>query len=90
MIRAMQDRVASGPQRHEAFVGFAGETLLVDRDAQEALLIAYYVDRASLDANAERSRQLREQLAGRLGVQLLSVAEYEVAASDFQLPTRSA
>jgi hypothetical protein len=60
VIRAMQARVDAGAHRHEGFEGFARETLLVNRDGKEAVLIAYYQDRASLALNAERARQLRE------------------------------
>ncbi len=86
VIRAMQARVDAGPRRHESFAGLAGETLLIDRDRAEAVLVAYYQDRASLIENADRARQLREQIAGTFGAQALSVDEYEVAVSDIPSP----
>jgi hypothetical protein len=86
VIRAMQGRVDAGAQRYEDFHGFAGETLLIDRDREEALLIAYYQDSASMALSAERAQHLPEQIAGGLGVQVLSVDEYEVAVSDIPSP----
>ncbi len=86
VIRAMQARVDAGAQRLEGFDGFAGETLLIDRDGEEAVLIAYYQDRASMALSAERARLLREQIAGGSGMQFLSVGEYDVAVSDIPSP----
>jgi hypothetical protein len=86
VIRAMQARVDAGAQRHEDFHGFAGETLLMDRDREEALLIAYYQDKASMALSVEKARHLRDQIAGGLGVQVLSVGEYVVAVSDIPSP----
>ncbi|GAC1471833.1 MAG: hypothetical protein PVSMB3_03980 [Candidatus Dormibacteraceae bacterium] len=85
-IQAMQGRVDAGPQRHEAFAGFAGEMLLVDREGQEAMLVAYYQDKASMDSTAEAARQLRDQVVGRLGAKVVSVNEYEIAVADIPSP----
>ena len=88
VIRTMQARVDAGAARHEGFAGFAGETLLIDRDEQEAVLIAYYQDKASLVLSGDRARDLREQIAGGLGLQVLSVGEYDVAVSDIPSPIK--
>ena len=84
--QAMQGRVDAGPQRHEAFAGFAGETLLVDHEGQEAVLIVYYKDKASMDSSAEPARQLRDQVVSGLGAEAVSVNEYQIAVSDMPSP----
>jgi hypothetical protein len=85
-IKTMEGRIAAGAQRHAGFAGFAGEMLLVDREGQEAMLVAYYKDKTSMDSSVEAARQLRDQVAGGLGAEVMSVNEYEIAVADIATP----
>ena len=85
-IAAMQARVATGAQRHEAFKGFVGEMLLVDRAGPELVMIACYRDKASIDSSMEAAQQLRDLVVSQLGAELVSVDEYEIAVADMPSP----
>jgi heme-degrading monooxygenase HmoA len=80
-IRTYEERVAK-PAREVP--GFRGLALLVNRDTGEGLTIAYWDDKAALDASAARAQQIRESSASASGgaLKVTSVESGEVVSME--------
>jgi heme-degrading monooxygenase HmoA len=59
--------------------GFKGATLLADRERGLLRVIAYWEDRAALDASFEPTKGIRGEYADKFGAELASLEVFEVA-----------
>jgi heme-degrading monooxygenase HmoA len=59
--------------------GFVRAYLLVDRDADRAIVVALWGSEAALAASAERAAHLRQEASEAAGGSVTSVASYEIA-----------
>jgi heme-degrading monooxygenase HmoA len=75
-IRKFDENVAR-PARE--MPGFRGIALMVDRDGEKGITISYWDDQAALDANAERTKQIRDRVvadsAGSMTVTAMETGE---------------
>ena len=78
-------RVGTLPQI-EDLPGFCSASLLVDRATGRAALAAVYESRAALEATRQAAADVRAKTAARTGVEVLDVAELEVAIARLRVP----
>ena len=72
--------------RFDEFDGFCSLSLLVDRDTGRCSLTTVFRDRKALDDTREVVRSMREEFTGRLGMEVMDVAEFEVAIHHLRVP----
>lgn len=80
-IHTFEERVVA-PARKEP--GFQGLALLVNRETGEGVTIAYWKDRAAMEASAERMAKLRESVAAAstTPMQITSVEDGEIVSME--------
>ena len=66
--------------------GFCSFSLMVDRQTGLGSLTAVYADRAALDASRDQVTKMREAFAQQMGMEILEVAEFEVALHNLRVP----
>ena len=59
--------------------GLKGATMLVSREKGLIRIVVYWDSRETLDSSAETAKGLRAEFAAKLGAELLSLEEFEVA-----------
>src|ERR1700681_1713714 len=81
VVRNFEERVV-GPA--QGAPGFRGVVLMLNREAGEAITIAYWEDKAALDASAERMKQIRESAheASAVALTIVSVESGEVLSME--------
>ena len=66
--------------------GFCSTSLLIDRGSGTAALTAVYADRESMQAAGGDVRAMREQFTSQLGLEVVDMAEMEVAVHHLHVP----
>ena len=66
--------------------GFCSTSLLIDRQTGLSALTAVYADRESMQAAAGDVRAMREQFTSQLGLEVVDMAEMEVAVHHLNVP----
>jgi hypothetical protein len=59
--------------------GFKGATALVSRETGTLRIVAYWDSREALESSFEPTKALRAQYVDKLGAELVSLEEFEVA-----------
>ena len=72
--------------RVEEFDGFSSVSLMVDRAAGRGVGTMCFDTRQALDASRETAQRMRDEFAGRIGVDITEVAEMEVAIHHLRVP----
>ena len=66
--------------------GFCSLSLLIDRQPASARVTSVYRDRAAMEATREHDRQMREEFAPRMGVEITEEAEFDVVLHNLRVP----
>ena len=66
--------------------GFCSASLLVNREAGRAVSTVIYDGAQTLAQTRARANELRSQVAGQAGAQVLEVAEFELAVAHLRVP----
>jgi len=66
--------------------GFCSASLLVNREAGRAVSTVIYDGAETLAQTRARANELRSQVAGQAGAQVLEVAEFELAVAHLRVP----
>ena len=66
--------------------GFCSLSLMIDRQAGLGSLTAVYADRAAMDASRDQVTQMRAAFAQQMGMEILEVAEFDVALHHLRVP----
>ncbi|SOE03505.1 hypothetical protein [Blastococcus haudaquaticus] len=66
--------------------GFCSVSEMGDRQTGMSVLTATYDDRASLERSAEAVRGMREQFTGQMGLEVMDMAEFELAIHHLRVP----
>ena len=66
--------------------GFCSLSLMVDRNTGRCSLTTVFRDRQALDDTREAVRGMREEFTSRLGMEVMDVAEFEVAIHHLRVP----
>ena len=66
--------------------GFCSTSLLMDRQSGMSAVTAVYADRESMQAAADDVRAMREQFSQQLGLEVVDMAEMEVAVHSLRVP----
>jgi heme-degrading monooxygenase HmoA len=70
----------------EGLPGFASASLLIDRRTAQAASTVCYDTRAALERNRTRANEVRARIAEQSGVEVIEVAEFEVALAHLAVP----
>jgi heme-degrading monooxygenase HmoA len=70
----------------EAMDGFCSASLLVHRDSGRSVSSVTFDSREAMDRSRERGNQLREQGKRDVGVEIVEVAEFELALAHLRVP----
>ena len=79
------DMVRASMSEMDQVEGFCGASLFVNRDQGMAVISTSWVDRATLEATRE-GVQMRQQTARGAGLDILEVAEFELAMAHLRVP----
>lgn len=82
-LEAFRDQVMP---RIQAVDGFCSVSLFLDREQGAGVTAVVYRDRAALEASQPAIAQIREGALNQLGLELLDVAEFEVAYAHLRVP----
>jgi heme-degrading monooxygenase HmoA len=70
----------------EAMDGFCSASLLVHRDSGRSVSSVTFDSREAMDRSRDRGNQLREQGKRDMGVEIVEVAEFELALAHLRVP----
>ena len=66
--------------------GFCSVSDMVDRQSGMSVLTATYDDRSSLERSTEAVRGMREQFTQQMGLEVMDMAEFELAIHHLRVP----
>ena len=72
--------------RMDDFDGFSSVSLLIDRHTGRGVGTMCFDDRQALDTSRETAQRMREEFAGRIGLEITEVVEMEVAIHHLRVP----
>ena len=70
----------------EDMPGFCSNSLMIDRREGRGAGTVIFDSREGLDRTRDQARQMREEFARQMGVEILDVAEFEVALAHLRVP----
>jgi heme-degrading monooxygenase HmoA len=72
--------------RMEELPGFCSVSLMVDRATGRSALATTYDSRADMDRSTEAARGMRDEFAGRLGLTITDMAEFDLVLHHLRVP----
>ncbi len=66
--------------------GFCSVSLFIDRDSGSYVAATVFRDRAAMDRSRDVGTRIRTEATSRMGLQILEVAEFEVAHAHLRVP----
>ncbi len=72
--------------RLDEIPGFCSVSIMGDRESGMSVLTATYDDRNSLDRSNDAVRSMREQFVSQMGMEVMEVAEFDLAIHHLRVP----
>ncbi|WP_203711353.1 hypothetical protein [Asanoa siamensis] len=70
----------------ESFSGFCSASLLLNRDSGRAVANVIFDSETALEQSRDQATRIRTRAAGRMGAEIMDVAEYELAFAHLRVP----